>query len=147
MGVRSSENLQTMPVLCFLFQRLSLSLLLSVPLPFFISYFFVSISHHIPLTYIFFLFIHSLSHSLPPTLTFNPNPHSFTPSPHSQSTCQSWLSSGPPLTLQSGSLVLPLERFGLSQRFLSDRAHLATVPGLSSDWGWPDYEGRLPLPS
>lgn len=109
---------------------------------------FVLISHHILLIYAFFLFIHSLSHSLTPTLTFNLNPPTdLPPSPHSQSTCQSWLSSGLPLTLQSGSLALPLERFGLAQRFLSDRAHLATVPGLSSDRGWPDYEGRLPLPS
>lgn len=92
---------------------------------------------HIILSY---LVTHSQTHwLLNQTCSPLPSP------PLCQSACQSWLSSGLPLTLSS-RFLLPVELLAFSRLFLSDGAHLATVPVLSSDWGLPEYEGRFPLP-
>ena len=74
------------------------------------------ISHFIPLLY--FLLIQTLihTHSCIQTQT-----HAHLPSVYILHLPPSQLSALP-LTLQSGSLVLPLERFGLSPLFLSDRS-------------------------
>jgi len=123
----SSEILSPLPViLCFLFPCLSLSWLLSVFLSFVISFL---LPHHI----IFSRVIHSPSQLQPSLSTSLTSLHG--------PLVKSWLCSRLPLILQSGSLVLPLERFGFFRLLLSDGAHLATVPWLSSGWGWPDEEG------
>ena len=83
----------------------------------------------------FFLFSHSFTHSL----AFNTDSHSFTlclsPSPHSQSTLLFHLLSSLARSCCHWSVLASLH-FSYQTR-----AHLATVAGLSSDWGCPDYEG------
>lgn len=107
---------------CFLCSSQSLfqSLFLSI----------ILISHYIP--FMLYFSSYSVTHS-------HTDSHSFilclSPSPHSQSTLLFHLLSSLARSCCHWSVLASLH-FSYQTR-----AHLATVAGLSSDWGCPDYEG------
>lgn len=132
---------QTMPLFLFLLLFLCGS---QLPSSLFLTFDLNLSSYPFNLCFVLFFLIHSLTKSLTLTLNLDPPLLSFTHLPPSQ-----LVSPDSPLVFHLPSSLARSHCHWsvLASLSFSYQTDLIWLPyqGLSSDWGWPDYEGKLPL--